>query len=148
MMSRRSLAGLALAAATLAALGCTPASTSVSVTLTAAPDLNGGLPAKATIFYLASTSAFSAADYATLATNPQAALGADLLGTQSVLLSPGGTGTTGRSFEGEGPVAVGVIVGFKAIDRAQWRAVAPVAQGRANMLNVSVGAASVSISRK
>lgn len=133
--------------AVFALVSCGPTSTSVASNVVASADLNGGLPAKATIFYLTGTSKFNVADYASLSTNPQAALGADLLGTQSVLLSPGDTKTAARSFDGEGPAAVGVIVGFKAITSSQWRTSTPISGGKANALTVSVGAGSVKISK-
>ncbi|MEM6619184.1 MAG: type VI secretion system lipoprotein TssJ [Pseudomonadota bacterium] len=138
------LAGVFLVAA---AVACTPSATTVSANLTASADMNGGLPAKATIYYLRGTSAFNGADYASLASNAQATLGADLISTQDVLLSPGDTKTAGRSFEGDLPVAVGVIVGFRAIDTARWRASTSIGQGGANLLTVSIGAGSVSVTK-
>ncbi|MEM7439070.1 MAG: type VI secretion system lipoprotein TssJ [Pseudomonadota bacterium] len=126
---------------------CAPTATSVSSNVVAASNLNGGLPAKATIFYLASTSSFNSATYAALSGDAQAALGADLLGKQDVLLSPGDTKTVSRSFDGEGPAAVGVIVGFKALTSSQWRASTSVSGGKANALTVSIGSGSVKISK-
>lgn len=131
----------------VALLGCTPSPTAISANVTGTADMNGGLPAKATIFYLTSTSKFNASDYGSLAANAQAALGADLLGTQDVLLSPGQTKVAGRSFDGEGPSAVGIIVGFKALSTAQWRATTAISSGKLNTLTVSIGSGSVKISK-
>nr|WP_323778636.1 type VI secretion system lipoprotein TssJ [Amylibacter sp.] len=126
---------------------CTPTATSVAMNVTASSDVNGGLPAKATIFYLNSTSSFNGADYGSLAANPSAVLGADLVRTQSVLLSPGQSKQISASFDGEGPSFVGVIVGFKAISTAKWRASTSIAGGKANALTVSLGSSSVNISK-
>ena len=68
------LAGLFAAVALIA---CTPSDTSVAVNVAAGPDLNGGKPAKLTVFYLNSLAAFNSADYASLANDPQTALGAE-----------------------------------------------------------------------
>lgn len=135
MMSRLKLA-LGAVLASVALIACTPSPTAVAANVTGSADMNGGLPAKATIFYLASTAKFNASDYAALAVNPQATLGADLLGTQDVLLSPGQTKQAGRSFEGEGPSAVGVVVGFRALSTAQWRTTTSIGSGRVNALSL------------
>ena len=146
MFARMTSAAFAAAAAVVLS-GCAPTATSVATNVTGGANMNGGLPSKATIFYLTSTSAFNSADYGSLATNPAAALGADLLGSQSVLLRPGETKMTARSFDGEGPTAVGVIVGFKALGTSQWRTSTAIKQGGANTLTVSIGSGSVSISK-
>lgn len=137
--------GAATAVAVLA--GCAPTATSVVANVTAGADLNGGLPAKATIYYLSSLAKFNASDYASLANAPEATLGADLLGMQSVLLSPGDSKQAARSFDGEGPAAVGVVVGFRALSTSQWRASTGVTGGKANALTISIGSGSVSISK-
>ena len=138
------------AVATAAALmACTPAptGTSVAMNVNASAGLNGGLPAKATVFYLTSTSAFNSSDYGSLASNPEAALGATLLKTQTVLLSPGQSKQLSASFDGDGPAAVGVMVGFKAISTAQWRTTTAISSGTVNGLTVSIGAGSVKITK-
>lgn len=134
-------------AAAVALNACAPSPTSVAANVSASSDLNGGLPAKATVFYLNSTATFNATDYNTLSTNAQAALGADLVGKQDVLLSPGDLKAIGRSFEGEGPSAVGVIVGFRALDTSQWRATTSLASGKVNTLTIAIGSGSVQISK-
>ncbi len=126
---------------------CAPSATSVSLNIAASGGSNGGLPVKATVFYLTSTGKFNSSDYNTLASNPQAALGADLLRSNSVLLSPGQSKSLSTSFDGDGPAAVGVIVGFKAISSAKWRTSANIKSGGANQLTVSIGTNNVSISK-
>jgi type VI secretion system protein VasD len=126
---------------------CASGPTTVSMNFIASADTNGGLPVKVTVFYLSSTSKFNSADYFTLASNPQAALGAELLKVGSVLLSPGQSKSLNATFDAGGPVAVGVIVGFKAIDSAKWNATASVKSGSENLLTVGVTSASVSISK-
>ena len=124
---------------------CVPKPTTVSTNLTAGPGANGGLPVKATVFYLTSTAKFNSADYFTLVANPEAVLGADLLKTSSVLLSPGQSKPLNASFEGTGPSAVGVVVGFKAIASAKWNATTSIKSGAENLLTVSARAGSLRI---
>jgi type VI secretion system protein VasD len=127
--------------------GCVPEPTSVAMNFTADANVNGGLPVKATVFYLTSTAKFNSADYGTLASNPAAALGADLMKTQSVLLSPGDSKQLAASFDGDGPSAVGVIVGFRALSTSQWRTTTGISGGKANALTVTLGSANVKITK-
>ncbi|MBR9864439.1 MAG: type VI secretion system lipoprotein TssJ [Rhodobacteraceae bacterium] len=146
MLAKFKLASLSLVVAGVMA-ACTPSPTEVAMNITASAGVNGGLPVKATIYYLNSTSKFNGADYASLAGSPEAVLGADLLRSQSVLLSPGQTKNVSAAFEGEGPVALGVVVGFKAISTAKWRTTTALAGGKVNALTISLGANSVNISK-
>lgn len=147
MMLTRTMPAIAGIAAAAVLAACTPADTTVASNVAASADLNGGLPAKATVFYLNSTATFLASDYASLAGDAQATLGADLVAKDEVLLSPGQTKPLARSFPGEGPTAVGVIVGFKSIDTAQWRATTGIAGGKVNTLTIAIGSGSVKISK-
>jgi type VI secretion system protein VasD len=126
---------------------CVPKPTTVSLNVTANAASNGGLPVKATIYYLTSTEKFKAADYFALESGANAVLGADVLESSSVLLSPGQTKQVSANFEAGGPTALGVIVGFKAIDSAQWQSTTSLKSGAENSLTIGIGAASVSISK-
>lgn len=148
-MTRRIFAGVTGAAALVALAACTPQATSVAVNVTGSADLNGGgVPARATVYYLRSTAKFNSLDYAALAGDPQAALGADLISTSSVVVSPGQARQLSASFDGDVPVAVGVVAGFRAIDTAKWRATTSISGGKANALTVAMGSGAVSISRQ
>ena len=145
MIAKLRLTALAGLAAVLV-LACVPAVTSVSTNATASADANGGLPVKVTLYYLTSTAKFNSVDFFTLDSNPQAALGADLVKTSSVILSPGDTKPLSTTIDGEGPFSVGITAGFKNLASSQWRTSTGLKSG-ANMLTVQVGKGSVSVSK-
>ncbi|GGA10596.1 type VI secretion system lipoprotein TssJ [Neptunicoccus cionae] len=146
MLAKLKLTGLSVIVAGVMA-ACTPSPTEVAMNVTASAGVNGGLPVKATIYYLNSTAKFNGADYASLTASPSAVLGADLVRKESVLLSPGQTKNVSAAFEGEGPAAIGVAVGFKAISTAKWRTTTSLVGGKVNTLTISLGANSVNISK-
>jgi type VI secretion system protein VasD len=141
-MTRAAAAALLLA---VAACGTPPpAPTTVALTITGAADMNGGAPAKVQVLYLASAAGFQTADYFALADNAAAALGADLVAADAYLVNPGGQQQDAKSFDR--PVThVGVVVGFRDIGTAAWRAVAPLTPNAPNTVTVAVAAASVTI---
>jgi len=74
------------------------------------------------VFQLGAVDKFQAADFFALSDSAEATLGADLLGVESILLSPGDS----KPYEGKFDPAtrfIGVIAGFRDIHRAEWRAV-------------------------
>lgn len=74
------------------------------------------------VFQLKTKDAFEVAEYFALAETPDAELGADMLGVESIMLTPGEV----RPYEGEyDPETrfIGVIAGYRDIHQAQWRAV-------------------------
>ncbi|WP_069299196.1 type VI secretion system lipoprotein TssJ [Neptunicoccus sediminis] len=146
MLAKLRLAGLSVAALAVMT-ACAPTPTQVAMNVTASAGVNGGLPVKATIYYLNSTAKFNGTDYASLTATPSAVLGADFVRKESVLLSPGQTKNVSAAFEGEGPAAIGVAVGFKEISTAKWRATTPLVAGKVNTLTISLGANSVNISK-
>ena len=79
-------------------------------------------PLQVKIFQLGAKDKFEAADYFALADSSEATLGADMLGVQAMMLSPG----EHKPYEGEFDPAtrfIGVIAGYREIHQAQWRAV-------------------------
>jgi type VI secretion system protein VasD len=119
---------------TLAVLaGCAappPAPATLSLTITGGADQNpdaSGHPASVAvrIVQLASTATFSRADVFALMNREQATLGADDLGSEEVLVSPGQTVTVSHPLK-PGTNAIGIVVLFRDIDHATWRLTAPV----------------------
>lgn len=79
-------------------------------------------PLQVKIFQLGAKDKFEAADYFALADASEATLGADMLGVQAMMLSPG----EHKPYEGEFDPAtrfIGVIAGYREIHQAEWRAV-------------------------
>ena len=87
------------------------------------PDSQGRpSPLQVKIFQLGARDKFEAADYFALADASEATLGADMLGVQAMMLSPG----EHKPYEGEFDPAtrfIGVIAGYREIHQAEWRAI-------------------------
>ncbi|WP_299963761.1 type VI secretion system lipoprotein TssJ [uncultured Roseobacter sp.] len=114
MITRRRLlfSSLALTLSGCAARG--PASTDVALTINGAADMNGGAPVEVKVMYLTDANAFRTADFFALFGTPEATLGADLISTQSFLVTPNTALTDARSFA-QPPAAIGVIAAFRDI---------------------------------
>lgn len=107
-----------------------PASPAVTLYFSAAAGLNpgpGGAPApvRVRLYELKNSAAFARADYFALAERAQATLGADLIDQDEVLLQPGGQLRLERPLD-PATRQVGLVVGYREIDQAQWRSVLPV----------------------
>ncbi|MHC6223452.1 type VI secretion system lipoprotein TssJ [Pseudomonas sp. X10] len=102
----------------------------ITLYFSAAAGLNpgaGGVPApvRVRIYELKNSAAFARADYFALAERAQETLAADLIDQDEVLLQPG------EQLRLERPLnpatrQVGLVVGYREIDQAQWRSVLPV----------------------
>lgn len=90
------------------------------------PDANGRpSPIQITLYELSSSAAFESQDFFTLQGNAQAALGKELLNTESVTLRPGET----RRVSQPGSVAatvVGVVAAYRDLENSRWRMVVPL----------------------
>ena len=97
------------------------------------------------IFYqLTQTAKFERGDVFALTEHEQQTLGQDDAGSQEIVLSPGETQT--KTFELKtGVQAVGVVVLYRDIDNAQWRADAPVATTGPTKLKLSVGKLAITL---
>ena len=150
MISRRSL--LPLFAAPMVLARCAPPPKPPPVlTLTMVgsadqnPDLSGKpAPVAVRIYQLTATAKFERGDVFALTEHEQQTLGQDDAGSQEFVLSPGETQT--KTFElKQGVQAVGVVVLYRDIDRAQWRADAPVATSGPTRLLLNVGKLAISL---
>ena len=77
-------------------------------------------PIQIRIYQLAATDKFDSAEFFALADSAEATLGADLLGVESVMLTPGEV----RPYDAEYDPAtryIGVVAGYREIHQAQWR---------------------------
>ncbi|MGK9169330.1 type VI secretion system lipoprotein TssJ [Inquilinus limosus] len=123
--------------------------TVVPVTVAAAPGANPDAsgrpsPIQVQIYQLRSGAAIGQADYFKLAENAQAALGDTLIGSEQTVVAPGKSQTLSLKLD-PATQLIGVAAGFRDIDRARWRATAPVDPGSTDPITISVGAADVSI---
>ena len=108
------------------------------------PGANGqAAPVRVRIFELKNIASFARADYFALVERTQSTLGADLLDQDELLLQPGEQLTVER-----GPHSaarhIGLAVGFREIDQAQWRAVLTVAPHQASDFHIAVDARAIS----
>lgn len=128
---RRIVFALALAALPAACGSPPPPPAVLELQIAAGADQNpdaAGKPAPVAIqiFQLTGTAKFERADVFALTEREQATLGADSAGSEQFALRPGESRTISRQLK-PGVQALGVAVLFRDIDRAQWRAMAPLA---------------------
>lgn len=85
------------------------------------PDVNGRpSPIQVTIYELSSSSAFGSRDFFALQSDPQTALGKELLNTDQVVLRPGETKTLQYPGSSEARV-VGIVAAYRDLEQSQWR---------------------------
>lgn len=152
MIRARALGTGVLLAALLCACGSPPPPpppTEVEITFAAAADVNpdaSGRPSPISVRYyqLAATPAFDAADYFQLRDKETALLGPSLLDRQEMAIAPGASQKVAFAAKA-GTTVIGVVASYRDIDRAQWRAEAPIAPQKLNKLTVKLEKLSASI---
>ena len=101
-------------------------------------------PVAVRVYQLTATAKFERNDVFALTEHEQETLGPDDAGSQEFVLSPGETQT--RTFELKpGVQAVGVIVLYRDIDNAKWRADAGVATSGPTRLALNVGKLAITL---
>lgn len=142
--SRRSCLRLswgAVAGAGLAACGTKPLSPArLDGRIEAAADLNPSVsarpsPLRVRWYELRTVAAFAQADFMTLYQGDQAALGADLLAREELVVPPGARLPLARTLQADTRF-IGFIALYRDLEHAVWRASAPVQPGRLNTLVV------------
>ena len=147
MIGRRSLLPL-LAALALAHCGPKPPGV-VTLTMIGSADQNPDSAGKAApvavhIYQLTQTAKFERSDVFALTEHEQQTLGQDDAASQEFVLSPGETQT--KTFELKtGVQAIGVVVLYRDIDNAQWRADAAVATSGPTKLTLNVGKLAITL---
>ncbi len=129
-----------------------PVATRIDATVTATedanPDFNGeASPVFVRIFELTSDSAFNTATFSALWNEDSATLGAEMVGREEVVLTPGASTVVGREFQ-PGSKVMAVVASYQNIDSASWRATAPVTENQVNGFEVTVGRSKVEIAEK
>jgi type VI secretion system protein VasD len=152
MIRRRSLLWLPALLAPLVLLQCAPPPKPPAVltlTMIGSADQNPNLsgkpaPVAVRIYQLTATAKFERGDVFALTEHEQQTLGSDDAGSQEFVLSPGETQT--KTFELKPMVqAIGIVVLYRDIDNAQWRADAPAAASGPTKLLLNVGKLAISL---
>jgi type VI secretion system protein VasD len=141
MIARRLL--LAAPAVTLIASCGPPPPAVVDLAIKASPDLNrnqAGTPLSVAVrlYSLNDRARFSTADAYGLMDRENAVLGDERAGSQEIVVRPGETRKVTLTPK-PGVHYLGVAVLFHDIDRAQWRAIAPIAASGTTRLVLAIG---------
>lgn len=152
MIRAKALAASVLLTASLSACGSPPPPpppTEVEITFAAAADINPDASGRASpisvrYYQLAATPAFDAADYFQLHDKETAVLGQNLVDRQELAIAPGASQKVAFTAK-PGTTAIGVIASYRDIDRAQWRAEAPIATAKVNKITVKLDKLSATI---
>lgn len=94
-------------------------------------------PVRVRIFELKNAAAFSRADYFALADRAQPTLGLDLLDQDEVVIQPGQQLSIQRDLD-PATRQIGLLVGYRELDRAQWRTVLSVPPRQASEYQISL----------
>ncbi len=147
-LHRRAAMGLPLLAlARCAAPPPPPAALELIVTCAAAqnPDTAGRpAPVAVKLFFLTASAKFERADVFALTEREKATLGEDSMGSEEFVVRPGETRTLERKPK-PGVQFIGAAVLFRDIDRATWRAVAPIAASGLTKLKLDIAGISVKL---
>ena len=145
----------AVAVASLGAVGVAgcgtapPAPTAIRANIVATADVNPDArgrpsPVVVKVFELKSLAAFETADFFALFEKSQETLGADLLERDEFALVPGEQKSLARELKPDTRY-VGVVAGFRDLERSDWRATFPVPPKKTTPMTVRLEARKVSI---
>ena len=104
------------------------------------PDPSGvAAPVAVNVYQLTATAKFQSSDWTALTEREQVTLGSDEAApSQQYVIAPGQTQT--ESFELQpGVQAIGIVVLYRNIDHAQWRAMAPATRNGPTRLTLTIG---------
>jgi len=94
------------------------------------PDVHGRpSPIQVTIYELSSSSAFESRDFFSLQSDPQAALGKELLNTDQAILRPGETKTLQYTGSADARM-VGIVAAYRELEKSHWRLVVPLPEAQ------------------
>jgi len=155
LVSRRAFA-LGGASLVLAACGAKPVLAPKPKVLTidvlAAANLNPSAsgrpsPVVVRIYELKAAAPFELADFIMLFDKDQATLGGDVVARDEFVLGPRESTAIRRDLTADSKF-IAVMVAFRDLERAKWRAVVPVVAGQDNALSVRLEASAVSILKR
>lgn len=126
----------------LSACGGAPKRESLDMQVAATVDVNPDMQGRPSpiilhILELSSTEQFNRLDYMSLTQPSGAALGADMLGKNQLVLQPGDSKPLPMELN---PLttAIGLVAGYRDIDNAVWRKVIPVTQGDTKGITITL----------
>jgi type VI secretion system protein VasD len=133
----------------VAVVGCGTAPTAIRANIVAAADVNPDVrgrpsPVVVKVFELKSLAAFETADFFSLFEKDKETLGAELLARDEFTLIPGEQKALARELKPEARY-VGVVAGFRDLERSTWRATIPVPPKKTTPMTVRLEARKVSI---
>jgi type VI secretion system protein VasD len=99
------------------------------------------------LYELKTTGSFEGADFFTLFDKESATLGPDLLAREELDMRPGTARTVVRKAAPETQY-LGVVGAYRDLDKARWRAVYPLQQGKNNLILIRLGPHSVTVTKK
>ena len=103
-------------------------------------------PVVVRIFELKAPTLFEQADFVSLFEKEQATLGPELISREEFVLRPGETKPLSKPLSPDTKF-VGVMVAFRELERARWRAVVPVAAGKKNVVSIDLADITVQAKR-
>jgi type VI secretion system protein VasD len=111
------------------------------------PDVDGrASPVVVRVYQLASDAKFNAVDFFQLFDKEAATLGADLIGREEVVVSPGDTKKLSSPLKPNAQF-VGIAAAFRDIDKAQWRATVDVPPNGTTPLEATLKGISVTLAK-
>jgi type VI secretion system protein VasD len=152
--TRRSFA-LSSASLVLAACGGKPIVVKpkvLTIDVLAAANLNPSVsgrpsPVVVRVYELKASAPFEAADFVSLFDKDQSVLGGDLVARDEFALAPGESMAIKRDL-GVGSKFIAVMVAFRDLERAKWRAVVPLVAGSDNALSVRLDMSTVRLAAR
>ena len=136
-----------LLVATLLALlsacaGAPPAAEKLGMQISTSADVNPDMQGRPSpiilhILELSSTEQFNRLDYMNLTQPSGAALGADLLGKNQMVLQPGDSKSLPMELNPQ-TTAIGLVAGYRDIDNAVWRTHIAITQGSTKGISVTL----------
>lgn len=103
-------------------------------------------PVVVRIFELKAPTLFEQADFVSLFEKDQAALGGEFVSREEFVMRPGETKQVNKPLSPDTKF-VGVMVAFRELERARWRAVVPVAAGKKNVVSIDLADITVQAKR-
>ncbi|MBT9527644.1 MAG: type VI secretion system lipoprotein TssJ [Rhizobacter sp.] len=103
-------------------------------------------PVVVRVFELKAPTLFEQADFVSLFEKDQAVLGAEMISREEFVLRPGETKPLVKPLSPDTKF-IGVMVAFRELERARWRAVVPVAAGKKNVVAIDLADITVQAKR-
>lgn len=136
-------------APTLPKIVFTPPPARLATTVTATPAVNPDArkrpsPVLVRLYELKADTTFVNADFMSLYQGDSATLAADIVYREEFMLQPGETRKLDRQLDDKARF-VAVVAAYRDIEKARWRAIAPLAAGSSQQARVTVDALTVSV---